>query len=204
MKKLLLLILTLGLLVPAYAQFGPARPAATLTDEECRLLEAFRQDPEPFRRILGNLNAPDAGAPDPAGYAETGPRDLIDVVISGGRVAFYGKPREFEPCSFRIARGQEAYVVFRQNDSITETRVKVAYRADGLHFDVPEAYGQTAAPERGYLVIPEDSRWYDGTPIAGPGRISQPRSLSRAENLSFQIHYAFSARTPGAGRRQGR
>jgi hypothetical protein len=197
MKKITGLILLLFVFAfPAWAQFDVPRPAL-LTPEETRLLNAFRRDPEPFRRILYAANQPEAVpvAPmeaEPGAYAVGGPRDLIDVTIDGGQIAFYGKPRDYEPLSFRIARGQETYVIFRRTDSITETRVKVAFRSDGLHFDVPEPYGGTEAFERGFIVIPEDARWEQGDAIAAPGRITAARSLSRAVNINFHIRYAFS------------
>jgi hypothetical protein len=198
MKIIITLILAIAFLAPARAQVFGARPAQ-LSTEEVRLLEAFRRDPEPFRQLLcgANPSAPVAGCETGAAAVPViGPRDVIDVTIEGGQVAFYGHPREYEPLSFRLARGQETYVIFRQSDSISETRVKVAFRSDGLHFDVPEPYGGTEAAERGFIVVAEDARWETAEPLAFPGRITAARSLSRAVGLTFRIRYALTNGRP--------
>lgn len=164
-------------------------PVRNLSDEEVRLIEAYRRDPEPFRRLVREQeerHASHRGAGEPV----LGPRDVIDVAIEGGSVAFFGRNYAYDPVAFRIARGQEIEVVFRRQRSSFETAVRVSYRPDGLHFDVPEPRPGAGGPERGCLVLPEDPRWSKGEPITQGARLDSRLSRSRADHLTFHIRYA--------------
>ena len=195
MKKLFPLVLLLCTAGIALAQ-GYDAPVRNLSDEEIQLVQAYRKNPEPFRRIL---YGPEAGQPlvrehrePPAHPRAMGPRDVIDVKIQGGSIAFYGKNYAYDPVSFRLVRGEDIEVVFRRQKSSSETRVIVSYRSDGLHFDVPEARVGTTGPEHGLLVLAEEERWNRGDPIETSDKLNARRSLSKADHLTFLIRYASS------------
>ena len=169
---------------------GPNAPVRNLSDEEILLVQAYRQNPEPFRRLL---YSEDGGRP-PMQHREharaLGPRDVIDVTIEGGSVIFYGKSYAYDPVSFRISRDEEIEVVFRRQRSSFETRVAVSYRSDGLHFDVPDQRPGTNGRERGYFVLGEDEHWNHGDPIEQNDKINGSRSRSKADHLTFRVRYA--------------
>lgn len=192
MKKLLSPVIFLCVALSAQAQ-GYGEPVRNLSDEEIRLVQAYRRDPEPFRRILYEHEARWAPPPPPERHhpqAQLGPRDIIDVSIDGGSVTFMGRNYAYDPVSFRIRRGEDMAIVFRRQRSSSETTVIVAYRADGLHFDIPEQRPGTQAPEHGYLIIGEDPRWTKGEPIEQNDKINAKFSLSKADHLTFHIRYA--------------
>ena len=157
-----------------------------VTSEEVRLLAAFRANPEPFRRVLyGSRQAADLRG----SVAVLGPRDIIDVTVSDGKIAFYGRRREYAPASIRLTRGETGFLIFGREGSSNESRVQVAFLTDGLHFDVRESGASTSVPSRGFLVIPESHEWRSGEPIRWTGRLDDPSSVSLAENITFRVRY---------------
>jgi len=80
----------------------------------------------------------------------------------------------------------------RREGRFEETSIVVSYRADGLHFDVPEQAGR--AEPRGFVVIGEDPRWNDGAPILFDGTVNSSRSISEAQSITFHIRYVASRR----------
>lgn len=190
MKKLFCFLVLFCAATSAYAQ-GSDGPVRTLSEEEMNLVQAFRRNPEPFRRILYSS---DAGMPPHREHPQhpriLGPHDLIDVGVEGGSVAFFGKNYAYDPFSFRIMRGEEKEIVFRRQRSSSETRVVVSFRNDGLHFEVPESGGGPRESVRGMLVIGEDGHWLNGETIEQNDRINNRRSISRADHLTFRIKYA--------------
>lgn len=167
-----------------------------LSPDEVTIIEALRLNPPLFAQVLAQCRLEGASSRSetiqPVGYQAVGPRDAIDVSISGGRIAFYGRLREYTPVSFRIQRGEERLVTFAMDSNgYTVNKVRVAYRYDGLHFDIPAPYGE--GETRGCIVIPEDSRWARGDSIVSTAASdSKFRSVSRAENLSFSVRYVSS------------
>ena len=184
MKRLLLI-----LLFPAALQCAtPTIPVQALSQEEVRLVELYRTYPEAFRDFLAQLGK--GGFSGEQDLSIVGPRDIIDVTVEGGQIAFYGKRKAYEPSAFRIARGEERTVIFTQNSrGGAETKVTVAYRSDGLHFDIPQRYNSGTAPVRGRIVIPEDKRWRSGEGIPFTGELRSD-SQSEAIGVSFKIRYA--------------
>ncbi len=179
-------LLFLAAVSAASAQWKPnSQDVAGLTHEEWRLVQAFRSNPAPFRQILDTAPASN----NAVAQEFVGPRDVIDITLTGGKVAFYGKRGSFLPASIRLARGEEAVLVIGREKSAIETRVRVAYRIDGLHFDIPEPYTNTQAQPRGFVVIPESGAWRTGEAIPWNGHVDDHRSVSKAENLVFQIRY---------------
>ncbi|MFT3781212.1 MAG: hypothetical protein QM790_04285 [Nibricoccus sp.] len=160
---------------------GPISP------EEAQLIRAFRENPEPYRQILNAPRHPRR----PHGPA-LGPRDIIDVTVEGGLIAFSGKRRGYQPMNFRIVRGETLSVAVRRQGRFEENVITVSYRADGLHFDVPAQQGR--AESRGFVVIGEDDRWNQGTPIFFDGTVNSSRSVSEAQGITFHIRYAASPR----------
>lgn len=189
MKTLLPFFLLLAIFVLGVRAQPAGYPGPGLSPEEVRLLQAYRRDPEPFRRVLREQEARMVNHPQ---HPLAGPRDVIDVTIDNGSVSFYGKNYAYDPVSFRIIRGQSLEVVFRRQRSSFETRVVVSYRPDGLHFDVPDQRPGTQAPERGLFVLPEDRRWEKGEAMEMTGRISSGASRSRADHLVFHVRYALA------------
>ena len=183
MKRYLLALFLLVAISPVFAL-----ETMQLTDEEARLVRAFRQDPTLFRQVLYGGNGGASGVTGSPVPVVLGPRDVVDVTIDSGKVQFYGKNSEFEPLSFRISRGETKVVIFRKKGALTETRVLVSYRPDGLHFDIPESYSGVQSPENGLLIIPESSSWDKGDPMSFPGKLSG--RVSRGEDLQFRIRYA--------------
>jgi len=192
MKKLFYLLISLCATGTAIAQ-GFEGPVRSLSDEEIQLVQAYRKNPEPFRRILYGSEAGASPRRDHPQHPRTlGPRDVIDVAIEGGSIAFYGKNYAYDPFNFRIERGEEKEIVFRRQRSSAETRVFVSFRGDGLHFEVPESGGGPREFERGLLVLGEDRHWASGEPIEQNDKINSRRSVSRADHLTFRIKYASS------------
>jgi hypothetical protein len=202
MKKLFLFTFLLSNAIFAFAQ-DPNRPGRNLSDEENQLIQAYRQNPEPFRRVLRGEEENRARMQQEHRDQEhrerererehtrpMGPRDIIDVTIEGGSVVFYGKNYAYDPVSFRISREEEMEGVFRRQRSSIETHVVVSYRSDGLHFDVPDQRPGTNGRERGYWVVGEDENWKGGNPIDQPEKINGSRSRSKADHLTMRIRYA--------------
>jgi hypothetical protein len=189
MKNLFLLTLVLGSAIFALAQDYGA-PVRNLSDEEIRLIQAYRQNPEPFRHVL---YAEESGR-RPMEHREhprpMGPRDVIDVTIDGGSVLFFGRNYAYDPVSFRISREEEMDVVFRRQNSSNETSVHVSYRSDGLHFDVPDPRPGARALESGYIFLGEDERWKRGEAIVQAEKVNGSRSHAKADHLTFHIRYA--------------
>ena len=189
MKNLFLLTLMFGSALFALAQDydGPVR---NLSDDEIRLIQAYRQNPEPFRRVL---YAEESGR-RPIEHREharpMGPRDVIDVTIEGGSVLFFGRNYAYDPVSFRIIRGEDIDVVFRRQRSSSETSVHVSDRSDGLHFDVPDPRPGERALESGYIFLGEDERWKRGDAIVQAEKVNGSRSHAKADHLTFHIRYA--------------
>ncbi|MFT3868492.1 MAG: hypothetical protein QM715_08340 [Nibricoccus sp.] len=166
-----------------------AHELGPLSPEEARLIRDFRENPEPYRRLLYAQHAP----PQRPHHAPVlGPRDVIDVTVEGGLIAFNGKRRGYEPVSFRIVRGETITIAVRRERHSEETSIVVSYRADGLHFDVPRQTGR--AEPRGFVVIGEDPRWQTGAPILFDDTVNSSRSISEAQAISFHIRYAASRR----------
>jgi len=188
MKTPLLLLLVAIFSCRLTAHDFPPHELGPLSPEEAQLVRDFRENPEPYRRVLYSHQAPQRPhAPI------LGPRDVIDVTVAGGLIAFNGKRRGYEPISFRIVRGETLSVAVRREGRFEETSIVVSYRADGLHFDVPIQPGR--AESRGFVVIGEDPRWNDGTPILFDGTVNSSRSISEAQSITFNIRYA-AARRP--------
>jgi hypothetical protein len=189
MKNLFLLTFMFGSALFALAQDYDA-PVRNLSDDEIRLIQAYRQNPEPFRRVL---YAEESGR-RPMEHREhprpMGPRDVIDVTIEGGSVLFFGRNYAYDPVSFRISREEEMDVVFRRQNSSNETSVHVSYRSDGLHFDVPDPRPGSRALESGYLFFGEDERWKRGEAIVQAEKVNGSRSHAKADHLTFHIRYA--------------
>lgn len=192
MRNYLLLLVSLLLTQTSLlAQWIPtsSSPVGNLNSEEVRLIQAFRANPEPFRNVLFGQGGADVPTPSLANLAVLGPRDVIDVTVSGGKIAFYGKRREYSPPSIRLVRGETSYIIFGMENSAIETRVKVSYRADGFHFDIREPYGKSSALPRGFIVVPESKEWKTGDIIKWTGALGDAQSLSKAENIGFNIRY---------------
>lgn len=119
-----------------------------------------------------------------------GVRDVIDVSVQDGLIAFNGKRREYEPFSFRIIRGQTIEQIVRRKNSRTETSIWISYRSDGLHFDVPAAPTRSRVPERGHLVVFESDAWIGGAIVNFPGAIDSSTSRSEAQAVTFRIRYS--------------
>lgn len=184
MKSLILVLLTP---IAVYCA-NSAPPVQTLSPDEVRLVELYRAYPDAFRDFIAHLGQPSAQPEQ--NISVVGPRDIIDVTVSGGQIAFYGKRRSYEPAAFRIARGEERIVVFtRDGRGGAETKVTVAYRSDGLHFDIPQRFNDSSAPIRGRIVIPEDKRWRMGEEIPFTGELHSD-SQSEAIGVTFKIRYA--------------
>jgi hypothetical protein len=185
----LLLVATFTFACRLAAHDFPPHETGPLSPEEARLIRDFRENPEPYRRILHARYAP----PQRPHHAPIlGPRDVIDVTVAGGLIAFNGKRRGYEPVSFRIVRGETLSIAVRRERHSEETSIVVSYRADGLHFDVPRQTGR--AEPRGFVVIGEDPRWSTGTPILFDETVNSSRSVSEAQAISFHIRYAASRR----------
>jgi hypothetical protein len=166
-------------------------PVRNLSDEEIRLVQAYRRDPEPFRRLMYEHD--ERSRPQrPHSRIPLGPRDVIDVAVEGGSIMFTGHNYFYDPVTFRISRGEQIEVVFRRQKSSSETRVNVAYRADGLHFDVPDQRPGTESLERGLLILAEDPRWEKGDLIQTDQKLNAKRSRSRADHVTFRIRYALT------------
>jgi hypothetical protein len=167
----------------------PPHELGPLSPEEMQLVRDFRENPTPYRRILSTRHAP----PQRPHHAPVlGPRDVIDVTVAGGLIAFNGKRRGYEPVSFRIVRGETITIAVRRERHSEETAIVVSYRADGLHFDVPRQTGR--AEPRGFVVIGEDPRWQTGDPILFDDTVNSSRSISEAQAISFNIRYTASRR----------
>lgn len=166
----------------------PPHELGPLSPEEARLVHDFRENPEPYRQILYARQVPQRPHHAPV----LGPRDVIDVTVEGGLIAFNGKRRGYEPVSFRIVRGETITIAVRRERHSEETAIVVSYRADGLHFDVPRQTGR--AEPRGFVVIGEDPRWQTGAPILFDETVNSSRSISEAQAISFHIRYAASRR----------
>lgn len=162
-----------------------------LSDEEMRLIEAYRRNPEPFRRVMHEEERQWEGQHQHRQQnIPLGPRDVVDVRIEGGSIGFSGRNYAYDPVSFRIARGQEMEIIFRRERSSSETSVIVGFRSDGLHFDIPEQRPGTRGQEHGYFVIGEDPRWNTGEPIAQNDKIRAQYSRSKADHVTFSLKYA--------------
>jgi hypothetical protein len=185
---ILLLVATLSFACRLTAHDFPPQELGPVSPEEARLIQDFRENPEPYRRILYARQAPQRPHPAPV----LGPRDVIDVTVEGGLIAFNGKRRGYEPVSFRIMRGETLTITVRRERHSEETPIVVSYRADGLHFDVPRQTGH--AEPRGFVVIGEDPRWNTGAPILFADTVNTSRSISEAQAISFHIRYAASRR----------
>lgn len=194
--SLVLFVLCIG------SAFGQSRfdSVATVTEEEALILREFRRNPDPFRevmlRILGG-SSPGAFGVSVSDYrsepASAGPRDAVDVVVSGGRIAFWGKRRAYEPTSFRIERGERKTVSFFSDDGGgAETCVVVVFKSDGLHFDVPDSYDGNPRHVTGLLIVPETDAWARDEVFHQSGMISSARSISKAEGVSFRVRYVSS------------
>lgn len=177
---------------------APRVDGATLTAEEVRLVRDFRHTPEPYRRLM-RAQVPVSGRREvdrgeSVSDSVVGPRDVIDVVISGGQVAFWGKRKDYERVSFRIARGEVKWVSFFRGNSSAETRVQVVFKIDGLHFDVPEAFDGNERHVQGFVVVPESAAWSRGDPFEQTGAVDSSRSVSKASGLQFLVRYASARR----------
>jgi hypothetical protein len=191
MNKILHLLIMLAAAGTVLAQ-GYDAPVRSLSEEEVRLVQAYRKNPEPFRHLLYGQEVVVEHREHPSAPRVLGPRDVIDVGIEGGSVAFYGNNYAYDPVSFRIVRGEEKEVVFRRQRSSFETRVIVSYRSDGLHFDVPHDMGGPSGSERGLLVLGEEPRWNRGDAIESGEKLNARRSVSKADHVIFHIRYASS------------
>lgn len=194
MKYLLVSLFVVLFSLPVSAQFSRQSDGGRLSDEERQLVEMFRRNPEPFRQVMMEQSRGGAGygqrndGPN-LSDAVVGPRDVVDVSVSGGLIAFYGKRGDYEPMSFRIARGEEKEIIFNKTKTGTETVVRVAFRSDGLHFDVPEVYDNRTTAPRGLWVISEDGRWRHGEGIMLEHEINSSRSKSKAQAIVVSIRY---------------
>ncbi|MBK9991027.1 MAG: hypothetical protein IPP19_09900 [Verrucomicrobia bacterium] len=161
-----------------------------LSEEEVQLIMDFRENPTPYRHVLYAERRPPRGH-NPIGprAALLGPRDIIDVVIQEGAIAFHGRRSAYDPFSFRIQRGQTIEVVARRRGRSDETAIVVAFRADGLHFDLPPQRSGSRTEERGMVVINEDGRWKTGEAIRFDGEVNSSRSRSEAQGIVFNIKY---------------
>lgn len=162
-----------------------------LSQEEVQLIRNFRENPNPYRHVLygGGKQANHHPANMPR-VSVLGPRDVIDVVIQEGAIAFHGKRSAYDPFSFRIFRGQTIEVVARRRGRSDETTILVSFRADGLHFDLPSQKSGTRSEARGMVVINEDGRWKTGEAIRFDGEVNSSRSRSEAQGIVFNIKYA--------------
>ncbi len=204
MKTISLIFALVLLSANVFAQFAPDDGGASsaplrITPEEMRLIEDFRRNPEPYRQIMRDAQGggrsvivePRDGPGSSVGSgAVLGSGDVIDVRIEGGRMQFYGKREAFNPVGFRISRGEEKLVTFeRTGKEYQTTEVRVAYRADGLHFDVPPAdwYVKSRA---GLIVVPQGAEWDEGTPIQVQQTFGEkPGYVSEVSNPIFVIRY---------------
>lgn len=82
----------------------PRVDGSALSPEEIRLIRDFRHSPEPYRRLLREQvpvrGERDQDRGDPLSESVVGSRDVVDVVISGGQVAFWGKRKDYERVGF--------------------------------------------------------------------------------------------------------
>ena len=186
---LLFFVLTLTRLV-ADPGYQDREPLGQLSPEEVRLIMDFRENPDPYRRVLyAERRQSDGRNANMHRGPILGPRDVIDVIIQEGAIAFYGKRAAYDPFSFRIQRGQTIEVVARRRGRSDETTIVVAFRVDGLHFDLPAQRGGTRTEERGMIVINEDGRWKTGEAIRFDGAVNSSRSRSEAQGIVFNIKY---------------
>lgn len=185
--------LILGVLFLVGAWLTPLRgqpmhePVPSLSPEEMRLIWAFRANPEPFRHLMRERPSP---GPVMAGRPFIGPRDVIDVTVSDGKIVFWGKRGNYRPASIRLFRGEVAFMVFQEERGRGETRVRVSYLADGLHFDIPDELYPNATLQRGFIVIPETPAWRMGDPTPWGGTLDSHHSHSEAQGVTFRIRYA--------------
>lgn len=189
MKYIYLIMLVMFGVSQACAQNLEVR-VHQLSDEEIMLIQAYRQNPEPFRRILYGEGHGRGSMERHAPMRPMGPRDVVDVTIEGGAIEFHGKYYGYEPVSFRLVRGETKEIVIRRQRSSEENMIVVAFRSDGFHFDIPEQRPGTRAPEHGYLIIGEDPRWNTGEPIPQNDQIRAKFSRAHPANVIFHLRYA--------------
>jgi hypothetical protein len=189
MSILLLFVLALNLLVTD-ARSQERESLGPLTQEEVQLIRSFRENPAPYRHVLyGEKKQANSYPANMPRVSVLGPRDVIDVIIQEGAIAFHGKRSAYDPFSFRIQRGQTIEVVARRRGRSDETAILVSFRADGLHFDLPSQKSGTRSEERGMVVVNEDGRWKTGEAIRFDGEVNSSRSRSEAQGIVFNIKY---------------
>lgn len=171
------------------------RDIGTLSPEERQLIESFRDNPAPYREILRqDQDRHSHHRPRRQPDAVLGPRDVIDVIVQEGAIAFNGKRAAYEPFSFRICRGETIDVAVRRQKKHAETIITVSFRPDGLHFDVPGGKPDQLSAERGLVIIHEDDRWKNGGFIRFDGTVNSKRSRSEAQGIGFNIRYVANVR----------
>ena len=85
MKKTLILLLVAIFTCRLVAHDLPPHELGPLSPEEAQLVRDFRENPEPYRHLLYSHQAPQRPH-----VPILGPRDVIDVTVAGGLIAFNG------------------------------------------------------------------------------------------------------------------
>lgn len=113
--------------------------------------------------------------------------EVIQVNISGGRIAFSGERRDYEPVSFDLVRGERKRITFYHHGKhITySTDIWVAYDNNAFYFDI--GYDPYYGHHTDKIVILDNGRWHNG-------KSYRPKTLdkdtdSQAQDIKVFIKY---------------